>query len=188
MTTEVVALGAPSVPAKTPFSAWVSSQLQEETGWKIPEAWVCQKHIEEITAGIDVVSARMAPTPQETIRQFLGRMAVLCRARDEGKAVWSMRAAEYHRLLGEYPEDIWAEAVDAHLRDCPFFPTIADLEKHMAPLMQARRRDINRLMRMHSVAARSAKRAPRHDLRPLTPEQEKLMLERVDQFCRAFGR
>lgn len=102
----------------------------------------------EIRSALASLRVHMQPVGPQQIRDCLGRLAVTTRHQSASDAEWRGRAAEYARLLGHYPADIWADACDEHARESTWFPTIHELNERMLARLGRRKRAIERLERM----------------------------------------
>lgn len=90
------------------------------------------------------------------IGRHIDRLAQLTARREGTPTTWAVIAAEYARLLGHHPSDIWAQAVDAWLRMPDrgrWFPSISELEALMAPPTSTRKKQ---LVRCKAMLARAS--------------------------------
>lgn len=82
------------------------------------------------------------------VAEHIMRLQTLTRSREAGVEDWNARAAEYYRLLGHYPNDIWQDAIDEWLQNPEqgkWFPTIAELTGLMGKRLFERKLMIDRL-------------------------------------------
>ena len=124
--------------------------------WKAPAAsWVAEHKlaIREALASLEVHSM---PAPEPLIRQLLARCAEVKASKRGTPAEWAMRAAEYVRLLGHYPADIWSAAIDQQMLASKWFPDISELEELMRPMLDERETGISRLREMLDPPTRLA--------------------------------
>lgn len=136
--------------------------------WVAPPASAAPAHI--VRQALSDLKLHMQPALKPEVARELGRLQVLTVTRDGDKTDWAVRAAEYNRLLGHYPADIWQDSVDEWLKNPEqgkWFPTIADLTGLMGKRMYERRLMIDRLEKM-------AKPAPINDFEPKEPRHKRL--------------
>jgi hypothetical protein len=111
----------------------------------LPEWRWIQANRHDVVDAVASLRVHLEPAPQPFIRQLLARLFVVCKApsgasSDEAR----IRTAEMLRLLGHYPADIWQEAADDWMRSSGWYPTVADLEAIMRPLLGERTRMLSR--------------------------------------------
>ncbi len=126
--------------------------------------------VQAVRQALSDLKLHMQPALKPEVARELGRLQVLTVTRDGDKTDWTVRAAEYNRLLGHYPADIWQDSVDEWLKNPEqgkWFPTIADLTGLMGKRMYERRLMIDRLEKM-------AKPQPVNDFEPKEPRKVRL--------------
>lgn len=143
------------------------ARVWADLGWQAPKPEFCSRHKLAIKEALASLAVHCEPAPEPFVRTLLARCAQVKYSRDGTPAEWELRAAEYLRLLGHYPADIWQTAVDGHMLASRFFPDISELEERMAPELTRRRVGMERLEAMR----RPAIAAPL----PTTPEEREAM-------------
>lgn len=96
------------------------------------------------------------------------------------------KGAEYQRHLREVPLDILKAAADACVLASPFFPTVADLFKHVRPEWEKRKRQADRLKALIAHRNNPAAAAPQPSARELESREQRLRNGIAS--CRRFGR
>ncbi len=129
-----------------------NARVWPDLGWQAPAPAFCAKHRLAIKEALASLTVHCTPAPEPFIRGLLARCAQVKFSRDGTPAEWELRAAEYLRLLGHYPADIWQAAVDGHMLASRFFPDISELQERMAPELTRRRLGIERLEAMQRPA------------------------------------
>ncbi len=124
------------------------ARVWPDLGWKAPAPEFCARHKLAIKEALASLKVHCTPAPEPFVLDLLARCAQVKFTRDGTPAEWELRAAEYLRLLGHYPADIWQAAVDGHMLASRFFPDISELEERMAPELNRRRVGIERLEAM----------------------------------------
>lgn len=109
----------------------------------------------------------LQPATQRQIAEELMRLQSLTRSKEATGQDWAARGAEYSRLMGHYPADIWHDAVDDWLRNPKagmWFPTIAELGDLMARRFVERKQMIQRIeyMLQPQDAKDDRPKEPRH--------------------------
>ncbi len=120
--------------------------------WQPPAPEFCARHKLAINEALASLTVHCERAPERFVLDLLARCAQVKFTRDGTPAEWEMRAAEYLRLLGHYPADIWQAAVDGHMLSSRFFPDISELEERMAPELSRRLLGIKRLEAMQRPA------------------------------------
>ena len=159
-------ISAASPPAKPLLPASLVEVLDREahpdTGWRIPdEDWI-ESHRGALRKALVALQHALAPAPEAFIRDRLATLATYKGSRAGVPAEWKIRAAEYLRLLGHYPPDIWQDALDQWTLANRFFPDLSELNELMLPMLQNRRRHIERIeaLLITKIADRPAPAAP----------------------------
>lgn len=160
-------LGAEPASPRGPGTGYDGPPLR--ASWSPPSRPWCTEHKRAIKEALGSLEVCCAAAPEPFVRELLARCAEVKHSREGSPAEWSVRIAEYLRLLGHYPADIWQAAVDGHMLASRFFPDISELETRMAPAMTDRRLGIDRLEAM--LAPRPALPPPPSE----TPEQRAAM-------------
>ncbi len=129
-----------------------NARVWPDLGWQAPKPEFCTRHKLAIKQALASLTVHCEPAPVPFVRDLLARCAQVKYSRDGTPAEWEMRAAEYLRLLGHYPADIWQAAVDGHMLASRFFPDISELEERMAPELTRRHIGMERLEAMQRPA------------------------------------
>lgn len=135
--------------------------------------------------------AKAACTPVDANRLIdrltaLGMMMAPSRPRAEA-AIWLREMA---RLLGDLPEDILSDAIDAIVKTCKFLPTVAEIRELADPVMERRRTVAARCDAMARLLAsgQPIPDLPRFDWREMVKEPEPVCTpEQAAEIMREFG-
>lgn len=125
----------------------------EESVWSAPDRLPPTRELQDARHQLE---RGLQGASSVEIGRHIDRLAQLTARREGTPTTWAVIAAEYARLLGHHPADIWASGVDAWLRTPDrgrWFPSISELETLMAPMTAQRR---TQLTRCRAMLARSS--------------------------------
>lgn len=131
----------------------------DETVWSAPDRLPPTRELQDARQQLE---AGLAGATAIEIGRHIDRLAQLTARREGTPTTWAVIAAEYARLLGHHPSDIWAASVDAWLRTPDrgrWFPSISELEALMAPMTAQRRTQLVRCKAMLARAGISPQRS-----------------------------
>ena len=145
---ENATISAGSPPAKPLLPGYLIAILDDEhpdVGWRTPGEDQIKRHGVAMREALATLRRALAPAPERFIREKLATLATYKGSRAGVAAEWKLRAAEYLRLLGHFPADIWQDALDEWTLGNRFFPDLSELNDLMRPRLQERRRYVERL-------------------------------------------
>ena len=144
-------ISAVSPPVKPQLPGYLIEILDDEhpdIGWRSPGEDRIKRHGHAMRAALAALQRALAPAPERFIREKLAALATYKGSRAGVPAEWKLRTAEYLRLLGHYPADIWQDALDEWTLGNRFFPDLSEINELMLPRLQERRRYVERLKAM----------------------------------------
>lgn len=151
-----------------------------ESVWSAPDRLPPLRELQDARRDLE---AALTGASAIEIGRHIDRLAQLTARREGTPTTWAVIAAEYARLLGHHPADIWAASVDAWLRTPDrgrWFPSISELEALMAPLTAQRK---TQLVRCKAMLARAGVAPQRSTVRE--PMEERIAA--IAAAKRAYG-
>jgi hypothetical protein len=141
--------------------------------WRTPEHRLLPEVLEQ---GRVAIGNMLKPATEQQIRNTLLPLMLTLKienkllTEENEREFYSTMVAELVRHLKETPPDILAEACDAHVKESPFFPTVADLFKHIKPAIERRKTQQWRIAQIVAAANRPTR------AEPFKPEPEDVRL------------
>lgn len=146
------ALARPRLPA----SLLRAVEHGEGADWRPPSHQECRDLKGLLASAVAQAEGYLGGATDPVMYRCLASLALTCKPTNgDTEAMWRTRAAEYARLLGHFPSDIWQDACDdwATTPDVGrWYPTTAELHERMQARLVKRQRVAARLRKMAEIA------------------------------------
>lgn len=170
-------------PSSLPHSvalAIADPPMVEVEGELKPGAWnpptYCRFLPEQLDQAREAMREQLRPAGSQGVREVMLPLIMVTKvAATEGMSDGTARAymaelgREYERHLIDVPLDILKAASDACATESAFFPTVADLFRHIRPELEKRKRMADRI----EALARAQNGIPATIHRPMTEEEKR---------------
>lgn len=132
--------------------------------WTPPPAEWVEANKRAMQSALGSLEVRLEPASEQVIRHCLARLALVKPTANGTTAEWKLKAAEYIRLLGHYPADIWVDGCDAAAVECKFFPDPHELTNLLGSRLHDRMSQIRRLKAMLKMEVKPLPKSDRQKI------------------------